>query len=315
MEKTDFSKVKQARYIKLGVGGGWEKLCLREGTLRFGYWEVPQSFSANSDKKVIAALYKNLERKAGAASNHARQVMDFYAAGPETLWITFADGFLWWAQARQAVEFIGNDPAKYPDGSRLKRTLNGWSRTTLSGKPLLISELSGKLTRSASYRQTICEIKGEAFKYLLHKLQDQDLPAVKETKATKARMVKAIESLIQLLTWQDFELFVDLLFTSSGWRRVSVLGGTQKTTDMELILPLTNERAFVQVKSETSQQALDHYIEEFGSMSADRIFYVYHSSAGKLKTSDADISLMGPDRLAESALRAGLVDWLMEKVG
>ena len=32
---------KTARYIKLGGGGGWEAQCLKEGTLRLGYYEVP----------------------------------------------------------------------------------------------------------------------------------------------------------------------------------------------------------------------------------------------------------------------------------
>ncbi len=33
----------------------------------------------------------------------------------------------------------------------------------------------------------------------------------------------------RLLEPQDFELLVDLVFSTSGWRRVGVVGGTQKT--------------------------------------------------------------------------------------
>lgn len=236
MAGTDFSKIKQAKYIKLGRQGKWEDLCFKDGTLRLGYYEIPKNFDDALDKKVASQIYKDLGKAEIAASSHARQVMDFYTAGPETLWITFSGGRMWWCQAAQKVEFLGNDRIEYPDGSRLKRAIRGWSCETKSGKPLLINELSGKLTRSASYRQTICDIKKEAFEYLLDKLQDRDLPAVKETKETKSRMLKAIEKLILLLTPQDFELFVDLLFTSSGWRRISGLGGVQKTIDIELIV-------------------------------------------------------------------------------
>lgn len=312
---TDFSKVKQAKYIKLGREGKWDELCFKDGTLRLGYNEVPADYKISEGKQPIFDIYRPRSKNDQTATNHARQVYDFYAAGPETLWVTFSGGRMWWCQAAQEVEFLGADKTKHPDGSRLKRTLQGWSCETKSGKPLLINELSGRLTRSASYRQTICDIGKEAFEYLIGKLQDRDLPEVKETKDAKSSMLKAVEKLISLLTPQDFELFVDLLFTSSGWRRISSLGGTQKTIDMELVLPLTNERAFVQVKSKTDQQELDEYIEELSAMPADRTFYVYHTSKKSLKSSNKEISLLGPEQLAESAFRTGLVDWLIEKVG
>ena len=41
--------------------------------------------------------------------------------------------------------------------------------------------------------------------------------------------VRALVPLMHLLTWKDFELLVDLVFANSGWRRVGVVGKTQKT--------------------------------------------------------------------------------------
>jgi hypothetical protein len=310
--KPDLSKIKQALYIKLGRKGLWEPLCLADGTLRLGYYEVPDGVF---DKKGIADIYKKSGTADVAATNHGRQVADFYAAGPETLWITFSDGYLWWAESSSNVEYLGASKKDFPNGSRLKRTLHGWSNKTLGGKPLIGSELSGKLTRSASYRQTICAIKSDAFDYLLHKIKDKDHPTVREAKNAKAKTLRSIEELIAMLTPQDFELFVDLLFSSSGWRRVDVLGGTKKTVDIDMMLPLTNERACIQIKSKTSQPELDGYIDDMSAMPADRIFYVYHTATTPLTAEGKDITLLGPGKLAESALRSGLLDWLIEKVG
>jgi hypothetical protein len=310
MTKIDFSKIRRACYIKLGVGGCWENLCIKEGSLRLGYWEVPHI--EKLDKDAIRSVY--LAQSKQTASNHARQVLEFCTSGLETLWITFSNGFLWWSQADTNVEFFGHDKIKWPDGSRLKHTLNGWHCKSISGKNLRISELSGKLTRSAGYRQTICEIKSDAFNYLLNKIQDQVLPEVKEALAIKEKMLQSILKLIRLLTWKDFELFIDLLLVRNGGQRVHILGGVQKNIDIELIFPLIEERALVQVKAATNQQELNKYIENLSPMSPERIFYVYHSCNGTLK-SNGRIILVGPDQLSELALKAGLLEWLVSNAG
>jgi hypothetical protein len=59
--------------------------------------------------------------------------------------------------------------------------------------------------------------------------------------------VSALE-MMRLLEPRDFETLVDLMFSTSGWRR-GIIGNTQKTLDLDLLLPSTGERAFVQVKS------------------------------------------------------------------
>ncbi|OJY61935.1 MAG: hypothetical protein BGP16_15495 [Sphingobium sp. 66-54] len=41
---------------------------------------------------------------------------------------------------------------------------------------------------------------------------------------------------------------------------MSQVGRTQKTVDLELILPSTAERAFVQVKSQATSAALNDYV-------------------------------------------------------
>lgn len=77
---------------------------------------------------------------------------------------------------------------------------------------------------------------------------------------------RTVADLIRLLVPHDFELLVDLIFTASGWRRIGVVGKTQKTIDIALELPSTGERAFVQVKSKTKQSELDQYLLLFEEM-------------------------------------------------
>jgi hypothetical protein len=128
-------------------------------------------------------------------------------------------------------------------------------------------------------------------------------------------LMAAIIPLMRLLTWQDFELLVDLIFSTSGWRRVSQLGHTQKTIDLELVLPSTAERAFVQVKSKATRGALDDYVARLAEAEAyDRMFFVWHT--GNIPEDDGpeDVILLGPQRLARMVVDAGLSSWLREKV-
>jgi hypothetical protein len=42
------------------------------------------------------------------------------------------------------------------------------------------------------------------------------------------------------------------------------------------------------------------------------MFYVYHS--GEAETDDGRVKVIGPDKLAEMVIDAGLVNWLIRKV-
>jgi hypothetical protein len=119
--------------------------------------------------------------------------------------------------------------------------------------------------------------------------------------------------MMRLLTPQDFEVLVDLIFASSGWRRLGPVGKTHKTIDIELELPSTKDRAFIQVKSATTQAEFDAYQRDFEQSDSQKMFFAYHT--GQVRSENSGVVLLGPDRLARMVLDAGLVSWLMRKVG
>ncbi len=302
-----------ARFIKLGPGGAWERLCLDDGTLRLAYYEVPHEMGAAGDVAAIRDLYMSRGLSKGTATSHANQVRDFYHLPADTLWITFADGYMWWCFAEPEVTFLGSDRERYPDGSRLRRTVAGWSNMDITGKPLLMSSLHGNVTKVAGYHGTICE--AGPLDYLLRRINGEELPEVVHARSSRDELLQSIEQLLAMLTWQDFELLVELVFSRSGWRRIGRTGGAQKTVDLELEMPITGERAFVQVKSRTTQAQMDDYVARFQGRPDARMFYVYHTAKSELTCDVEGVVAVGPGRLSEMVLEAGLLDWLIDRVG
>lgn len=165
----------RTRYIKLGPAGAWVDLCLGEGSLRIGHRQVPHSVAHTRDR---AAIHKHLVDQGVTprrATEKSREIMDFYDDDDATIWITFANGFLWWCRAATEVVDLG---LENEHGTKMRRCSIPWSNRSVGGVALRISELNGKLTRTAAYRQTICAVS--ASDYLLAKLNDEILPEVSE---------------------------------------------------------------------------------------------------------------------------------------
>jgi hypothetical protein len=87
-----------------------------------------------------------------------------------------------------------------------------------------------------------------------------------------------------------------------------------KTVDIELMMPTTGERVFVQVKSSAGKRDLAEYLDRLKNSGAyDRMFFVWHSGdAGEVE--ESNVALIGPDRLARMVFDAGLTSWLREKI-
>lgn len=302
-----------ARYIKLGDGGIYEQEALHEGFVPFGYSFVPHQTAQGGDFNTIRDISLQHGRTPQTAADDARQIIDFYTLGSNTLWITFAAGQLWWCFAKPEVLITPTEESH--KGFRYRQTVDGWRNTDINGKPLHMSELNGNLTKKAMYRRTICNLHADQLPYLLRKINGLESPVVAAAQQAKSGILESIVSLMQELQPNDFEILVDLVFSQSGWRRLGAVGKTQKTVDMEVELPSTGERAFIQVKSHTKQWELDEYIKRFEERGDDRMFYVYHSARYGIATTHERVTLINPNRLAEMVFNAGLFDWLLQKAG
>ena len=249
----------QIRYIKLGPGGAWEAASLDGNRIDWGNENDPHDAAVQGDWDLARQIYVNAGLIPATATGFVRELREFYTLGPDTLWITFARGHLWWAFSEPIVKYVGGRGEA--EGSRHRPVIGSWRNADIHGQPLPIANLSSKLTQRASYRRTICGVA--ASDYLLRKINGEAEPIVAAAREAQTRLVNAAEALIKQLHWADFELLVDLIFSSSGWRRVSALGGTMKDIDLLVEEPLIKERASVQVKSSADQNVFDASVAAF----------------------------------------------------
>ena len=293
-------------YIKLGRSGSWEQECLEKGILRFGYRETPFDAAVSGDWETVRKVWLDAREDEGTATRDVIQIRHFFEAPDDTLWITFSEGFLWWCFAKPGVKKHEDRKGSY------RKTVDGWHNADINGIKLSSEKLSGSLLTVQGFRGTICEVK--EFEYVKRKLNGRLLPEVEDAAQAENKMVRKIVPLMRLLTWRDFEMLVDLVFVNSGWRRIGQVGKTQKTVDIELLLPTTGERAFVQIKSHATKMDLAEYRDRLkNSRAYDRMFFVWHSGdVGEVE--DTNVALIGPDRLARMIFDAGLTSWLREKV-
>ena len=300
----------ETRYIKLGAGGKWVQLSHDRGEIHFSHRSVPHDLCVRGDWDAVVRHLVDRGRSPAKAKDAAREIRDFYTLGVDSLWITVADGHLWWAFAAPEVVWLGAE--EDGRGARMRRTVDGWRKTNIKGESLRTDHLSTKLTQVAAYRQTICRVK--ASDYLIRRINGVGEPVVAQAREARGAMIAVAAEMIAGLHWADFETLVDLIFARSGWQRTSRVG--ENLTDVDLILeqPATGETAFVQVKSKAGQAVLNDYIGRFKQSGHDRMFFVCHSPKGALSAADdAKLHVWAGDHLADAAVRAGLFDWLMER--
>jgi hypothetical protein len=253
---------RRIRYIKLGQGGSWEKECISGDIIRIGFG------SARSDRfelcrkgrwDKLAATFVAEGKSKGMATRFTNELRLFCEDDGSTLWITFVGERLYWG-------FVARTPAaQSPDGDGVWRPIRDrWRCADIKGDELTKDRLSGALTKLAAYRGTSCDV--DVSDYVIRRINGNKMPVVECALAASKQMKASALGLIKLLGPRDFELLVDLVFTTSGWRTVGVVGKTQKTLDLDLILPSTGERAFVQVKSKTSSTELADYARSRGTV-------------------------------------------------
>jgi hypothetical protein len=299
----------RTRYIKLGEGGAWEKQCLRENVIRFSFGTGrPELFPlcVGGDWKRAREIWIADGRGGSTATRFANEARMFFEDDGTTLWITFHGETLWWAFLEPG------QPTPYSDQHSVTRPVVGaWCSKDLNGEQLSRDRLSGSVNKLSAYRGTSCSIDVED--YLVRRINGEKTPQVERAIGRLKAMRDSALELMRLLGPHDFETLVDLVFSTSGWRRQGVVGKTQKTLDLDLMLPSTGERAFVQVKARTDAAEFESYLAQLDSLGPyHRMFYVFHT--GSVETDDERVTIVGPERLAELVVDAGLVDWLLRKV-
>lgn len=309
MTASEFTPT-EVRYIKLGEGGRWAHSCIEiDGTVRLGYAsnQHPESLNKEWDK-VREYWLRDRNGRQGPATSDLRQIREFYELPSTTLWITFHNRLLYWCFADEKVNELAED------GSRVRKAIGGWSCRTLNGELLHVSNLDGRVSKVQAYKGTICSI--EHADYLIRKIRCQEQPEVLATRLAFDNLVHEAINLINSLWWHDFELLADLIFSRSGWQRMSVLGKTEKDIDIDMLSPITNKRAFVQVKSSADLATLQDSINFFRSSAIyDEMYFVVHTplDGRMLDCSESGITVVGPSMLANLTINAGLLDWLVKK--
>ena len=295
------------RHIKLGPNNAWTKRAFAEGEVPFSFREVSHEMALTRDVAKITAHLQSLGKTQGTAANIARQVCNFYDGDGEAIWITFADGLMWWTHPEPEVIWLGESDDYAP---RIRR--GAWGSCTKFGVPYYISHLSSRLTKVATTQQTLCKIAAED--YAIRKVFNQPEPAVMRAEVAKAGVLEAILDLIGNLHWSDFETLVDLLLARNGWHRISSLGGTMKDADLIVEQTITKEVAFVQVKSASNQREFDHYVEIFANDPVwSRMIFACHSPVGSIISDRHDVMVWARQDLADMVLRNGLFDWLVTR--
>ena len=300
----------KALYIKLGASGEWEANCVRDGTLRLGYRELPHQLCHTKNWAAAEQQALTFAKDKGAATRHINQVRMFYESPATTLWVTFHADRLWWCFARTPVQVL-------TDKTKTRRTLDGWHDSDINDRPLFKASLSGKLLATESFQGTICSISERT--YLLHKINGTVEPHVLSAQQALEALILALVPIIQKLHPKDLEVLADLIFRQSGWNRIGVAGGTTKDIDLDLLSPLTGERVAVQVKSRTAVGEYETYRTKFADMHGySRFYFVTHSPSPALAASaalaaDSSFIFWGALELATHAARNGLAGWLLDK--
>ncbi|MDQ3397572.1 MAG: hypothetical protein M3511_07345 [Deinococcota bacterium] len=300
----------QVLYIKLGRSGSWEEDCIANGTLRLGYRETPHELCLTKQWDEVQNVQETIRKNKGTATSDKNQLRNFYEADERVLWVTFWKGSLWWCFSKPEV-------TQLEDASKVRPVIGAWSNRDINGAPLLMSQLSGGLLAMQGFQGTICSAR-EA-DYLINKINGVQPKGVKEAEDALRHLEQKVETIIRSLTWRDFELLIDLVFRQAGWQRVSDLGATMKSLDLDLISPITAERYGVQVKARASRALFDSYrTERLADMEGfTRFYFAVHTPAPDLLEVSAagteGVELLLPKDIARLSVDYGLTKWVLDK--
>lgn len=295
-------------FIKLGQKGKFEKDCIEKGNcLRLSYRKVNHDLCINGKWNLVHKYFIDEEKtNQGVATRHTNQIKQFYESNENTLWITFFKNKLWWCFSKPEIKL-------QDDGTKIRPVIGKWSDKDIKGNILFNGSLSGKLLKTQSYQGTICNIIED--EYTLNKINAQQSLEVLEVENALNLLRIKLQDLIENLQWQDFETLIDLIFRQAGWQRNSEIGKTTKTIDLELLSPVTGERAIVQIKSISNLKEFNKYKSEFNQKDYDKSFFVVNKLDKSLLEykNNTGIILYSGKEISNLTINSGLIDWVINR--
>ena len=298
----------EARFIRLGSGDHWAKTSIDTNTIRYGVRTEPHDACLRGDWDGARDLLLASGMPAREVGQLVRELRDFYTLGPDCLWITLAEGRLWWGFAEPEVSDLREGGGEM--GVVARRMRDGWHSHSILGEELSMTRLSSRVTQVRGYQRTICSLR--EIDAVCRAINGREDDAVELALTVEAALVDAVGTLIKGLHETDFEILADLTLAALGWRRRSRLGGTLADADLYVEQPATGERALVQVKSRAAQAVLNDYVARSDASACERMFFLCHTPEGTLDAGGrADIHVWSGRTLAEKVVTAGLTGWVI----
>ena len=98
---------------------------------------------------------------------------------------------------------------------------------------------------------------------------------------------------------------------------MATLGKTEKTIDLDLYSPITDEKILVQVKSSANLAKLQNFKEGISDFQDyDRAYFVVHTPSNDLIQSKLqdEVEVWLPSDIARRVVMFGLAEWIINKV-
>jgi hypothetical protein len=298
------------RYVKNGRGSRWWNTSRANGQMHLGWKSIPGELLLKADFPAIKQMLKAQYGPRPGATQDYNALCDLLDIPSQHLWVTFEDGFLWWCTVHDGIT-VNPSGETTQKGHFWLKCDRPWSKTSVNGKLLAISDLPGTVTATAGFRATVCTPK--SWHSILRLIKDEIDPDALKAAEVRREYELAVNNVVKRLSPKDFEHLIDLILARTGWDRVSNLGKTQEGIDLEAENPTAGEIAFVQVKSCATQEVLNDYVERF-TQRRDRyarMIFAVHSPSGKLAApADIPVQLWTGERIAELVVRLGLGKWV-----
>jgi hypothetical protein len=161
------------RFIKLGRKSVWWPLARDTNTLRLGFRQFDFAFGAAGEWEKAKEKFASTGARTGAGdiTRTLNQVRDFFELPESVLWCTMEDADVWlcFAETKVVVLYTGDDTAEQKQGARMRRAIDRWRNTELNGNRLRLDSMTTKITKVASFQETICRPSGAS--NLLNRIQ------------------------------------------------------------------------------------------------------------------------------------------------